>query len=126
MPSAVSRAKLDVVDWLMLTLSLLGAFTLVAGYLVWVPDFAKMFRDFGAGAEPLPLLTRAALSPWLACGAAGAVLVLCTLWVLARRAGRRGLALLVTAFVLACAAALTVVILALYAPIFQLAGNIKQ
>jgi len=102
--------------------ALLTAFLLA--FPLWVaPAFEAMFRDFGAAS--VPALTRLVLSRWLPLGlaattAVGPVLACIPAIPIAYRRG-----VLVAALVFGCAA-VGVCLVGLYAPIFALAGAIKE
>ena len=86
------------------------------------PRFAVMFRDFGSSA--LPLLTGLVLTRWfpLLLSLPPAALLL-----LSRRPAklRRRRVLITSAFCLACAAG-AFCLVAVYLPIFELAGNVRE
>lgn len=81
-----------------------------------VPSFVSMFQDFGG---ELPWITQAAIEPGVSATLAGLSLALCGtgLW-------RRRVSLLVVSTVLA-ALAIVFTVVALYAPIFELAGAVS-
>jgi len=122
-PSA--RSGLDAFDWILFTLGLLAAFSLGVGTFVWVPTFTAMHRDFGSHAS-LPLITRVAASPWLLAGVAVVAAGLSVVGLLRGRRGSRGSRLLLGAGLVVSLATAMLVVGAMYAPIFQLAGNIRE
>ncbi len=118
-----ASSELTALDWIAVVLAGLLALSLVAFPLAVTPAFAAMFRDFGG---PLPWLTRLVLRPWLAPALALAPAGLLALGLGPRAAASIGQrrALVVAAFVLGLGA-VALCLLALYAPIFALAGAIK-
>lgn len=110
------RRSLQVVDVVFLCSSAVLLLALAALRLLWVPAFALMFQDFGGS---LPRVTRLVLSDGYLPVAAMIVLLLGALG-----AWRRRTSLLVGASVVA-SAAIAVLLWSMYAPIFELAGNIR-
>ncbi|MBI2894998.1 MAG: hypothetical protein HYY06_15695 [Deltaproteobacteria bacterium] len=84
--------------------------------LALVPAFTEMFADFGG---PLPTITLAAIATWPT-----AIVVVLVVALAAVGLWRRRVALLVVATVLA-ALAIGLTVAAMYAPIFELAGNVR-
>lgn len=120
-PVTDARANaFTVLDWIG---TALAASALVGLAALPLGGFRAMFRDLGSP-ETLPLLTRVALLPGFTLVAAlpSAALLALGLWrsqPLVRR--RVGVAL---SFVLACVA-IGVTLLAMYLPVFAMAGAIK-
>ena len=110
------QRSLQVVDVVFLCTSAVLLLALAALRLLWVPAFALMFEDFGG---TLPRVTRLVLS-----GAFLPVTVVDVMLLCALGAWRRRTSLLVAASVVA-SAAIAVLLWSMYAPIFELAGNIR-
>jgi hypothetical protein len=107
----------------------LGAVALVGVCAVWlvqlavVPAFAAMFADFGG---PLPDLTKAVIAPYAAVASSALTVGLATAGLVLRavRGGALGRAALVGA-ALVPVATVPLEIVALYWPIYALAGEIR-
>lgn len=119
---AKTRPKVGALDGVLVGVGTVALALLLVLQGIVAPTFASMFRDFGG---ELPALTRLALgwslagvggALWLACTAAGTALLLAG----HRTAGRTAL----TAAVLLTFAASGVLLVALYLPVFQLAGAV--
>lgn len=102
-----------------------GVLALWAFQILVVPSFAAMFADFGSHAA-LPAVTRVVLQPFLAAAATLATLVLMAIGLALRFSSRRGVgaAVLVLAALIPTAT-VPLMLAAMYAPIFDLAGNIR-
>ena len=116
----MARAKLDVIDWVMAPAAALPALALF-GFPLVALRFAAMFADMGSGS--LPGATRLALVPWFSIGAGLAVCAGITLSMFARGAVIRRIAL-ACVFVLG-ASTLAFCVVAMYLPMFELAGKIR-
>ena len=114
------RAKLDVIDWVMAPAAALPAFALF-GFPLVALRFGAMFADFGAAS--LPAATRLALVPWFSIGVGLAVCAAIALSMFARGAVLRRIAL-ACIFVFG-ASTLAFCVVAMYLPMFELAGEIR-
>lgn len=114
-------ADFTVLDWIGAAVASLTALGLFALPLVG-RAFAAMYRDLGGGS--IPALTRLALSGWLplVLGAVVAGGIGVGVFVVPSLGVRR--AVIVGAFLFGLAA-IAFCLVALYLPIFQLAGNVK-
>lgn len=117
-------SELTALDWIAVVGVGCGAlFCFLFPFLI-APTFTKMFLDFGNAAE-LPNITQLGMTTWfpLMLGLNPASVVFHALSG-KHTLGRRRL-LIVAAFVLALIAC-GICLVAMYAPIFALAGNIQQ
>lgn len=114
-------AELTVLDWIGAVVASLSALALLAFPLVG-SVFAATFRDLGEGSLPLP--TRLALSGWLPMGLGVLVAAGIGVGVLRRDSLAARRAIIVGSFVVG-AAAFALCLVAMYLPIFRLAGNVK-
>jgi type II secretory pathway component PulF len=110
------RRPLATVDIVMLCLTGTFVMALFALRLFWIPSVARMFQDFSS---TLPTSTRLVLHGGFAPGVAGIGAVACAVGAWRRRTG-----LLVGAAVFV-GVAIGFVFWGMYAPIFELAGNIE-
>jgi hypothetical protein len=114
-------AGLRPVDWVLCGFIALGALGL-AVEAASLSAFERMFRDFGG---ELPFLTSLVLRAWLPAVLLGLVASLATAGtVLRSKSIKGGRALLVAALLIACTGGPGVLV-ALYLPIFRLAGSIR-
>jgi hypothetical protein len=116
-----SLAELTVLDWIGVCVASFTALALFAFPLVG-RTFAATFRDLGT--PSLPLLTQLALAVWFppALGLLVAAGISVGVFRADSLAARR--AIIVGSFLLG-AAAFALCLVALYLPIFELAGNVK-
>lgn len=121
-PATPAKPAMASLDGVLISIGMLALALLLVLQGVVAPTFASMFRDFGG---ELPALTRLALGwslagvgagLWLVCTSAGTALVLTG----HRAAGRTALA----AAILLTFAASGLLLVALYLPVFQIAGAV--
>jgi len=118
---AAARSEFTVLDWLGFGVAALAEVFNVAFPFAIAPSFGKMFADFGS---TLPALTQAAMSVWFPLALATIAFVPFALSLDGSRpiGVRRALVLGGAALGGGSAALL---LIAMYAPIFRLAENIK-
>ena len=116
------QKRLEVADGVIAGGGLLGLLLLWITQIAVVPRFARMFAEFGG---VLPAATRIALSPLFAAVVSLLVLALIGLGVALRLGGRPGGRPLLAVAVLPCLLAIVFELIALYLPIFELAGAIQ-
>ena len=115
------RAKLGVIDWIAAGVAAIPALGLLAFPLV-AHTFDAMYGDFQTAA--LPVATRVALWPWFSICVGLAACAGIALAVLAARTALFRRAALACVFVVS-ATTLAVCVVAMYLPIFSLAGKIS-
>ena len=119
---ASARQELTALDWIAAILAALLGAGVVCFPLVG-RRFEAMYRDMGNA--HIPALTRLAVSTWLPC-TLGAIVLACVAFGLSSRGGlgtRR--ASIVGGFVLG-GAALAVLLIGVYLPVFRLAGAVSE
>jgi hypothetical protein len=116
---ALRLSVLDVVGLVTSGLALLGALVAV---LAIQPAFAEMFSDFGG---ELPWLTRVALQPWPPLVVALVPLLLVAESAL-RSVGRTGRMIRVAVSLVVVGIGSALFLMALYLPIFDLAGAVVR
>lgn len=119
------KSGIGVLDALAVGLIVAGVLAMWAFQLFVVPSFSAMFADFGS-AETLPAITRLALGPVVVILATLATLALMALGLALRLSKRSaiGAALLVLAAMVP-AATVPLMLAAMYAPIYMIAGNVR-
>ena len=111
------------VDLVLLLVVISFSATLVLLDRFAIPVYAKMYAEFGGG---LPMITRAVLSHVVPLGAAAIAVVLGALGMFVRTRGANSMALgLGLAGIATGLGGVVFCFYALYAPIFNVAGNIK-
>lgn len=120
-----ARRNVGLLDAVAVALCALGLVAIWAFQLIAVPSFRAMFADFGSAAA-LPTITRIVLQPTVAAVASVVVLGLLGAGLASRVIRRRevGAALLMFA-VMVPLVTVTFMLIAMYAPIWELAGNIR-
>jgi type II secretory pathway component PulF len=121
-----SPSKLGILDAVSVGLLVCGLLALWAFQWAVVPTFRGMFRDFGSDAS-LPAVTLLVLQPIAAACATGAAIVAMCSGLALRLAARPTLGALLLVFALVVPlATVPLMLAALYAPIYQLAGQIRS
>lgn len=119
---ARGRAAIGPFDLAGLALAALALAGIWGLQLLVAPSFAQMFADFGG---ELPAITRAVVRPVIASVASGIAVALVAAGVAARTiAGWRAGTLAIYAGAIAAVLAVPLMLWALYAPIFEVAGAI--
>ncbi len=121
MSDAQAGPQLSALDWIAFGLAVLGVFFCLQFPFGLAGTYAKMFRDFGG---ELPVITRLALSVWFPL-LLGAVPVLPLVLSLDSKRGLGTQRAMVVVGFFSAMAAVTLLMLAMYAPIQQLAGQIQ-
>ena len=119
------RSTIGVLDAVAVGLSSIGLLLIWAFQLLGVPRFRAMFADFGSTLA-LPFITRIVMQPIVAAIASVVLLGLVGVGLTSRLANRRelGAALLLFA-VLIPMVTIPFMVVAMYAPIWELAGEIR-
>lgn len=115
-----SSNRVGVLDGVLIVGAMLGSLAVAAFPFFVVPPFVTMYQDFGS---QLPVLTRVVISRGYGLGTIGVVLLCSVAGVVLVLAGQRGpgrvsLVVAVGFAMMVCAFA----VMALYMPIYQLAG----
>jgi hypothetical protein len=120
-PIPGSPQGFTVLDWI----GTLIAGSTIAGLILFpVSPFRAMFHDLGGSPDDLPTLTRIALLPGFPLFLAAPALAMFALGFRTRRRLFERRMWIVAAFSLACLGA-SLCLVAMYLPIFSVAGNIK-
>lgn len=119
------QSGIALLDGVAVGLIAVGVLAMWAFQIFVVPSFGAMFTDFGSDVA-LPAVTRLVLRPFLAAAATLATIILMAIGLGLRLSSRRGVgaAVLVLAALIPTAA-VPFMLAAMYAPIFDLAGNIR-